>query len=177
MAERVGFEPTEARHLTAFREQHLKPLGHLSAREYSRITGKIRFHGVDSQRKSRPKRAASVCLEGLEPPTYSSASCRSIQLSYRHATPMSIAAPKSHGQQPVSPAGRRGRDLNPRKEHYSLTRLAGERLQPLGHLPSDPISLAESATYVESGPRARNGAVHQLQCPLERCQSGRMERS
>ena len=29
-AERVGFEPTEAQHLTAFRERHLQPLGHLS---------------------------------------------------------------------------------------------------------------------------------------------------
>src|SRR5262245_62457221 len=34
-AERVGFEPTEARHLTAFRERHLKPLGHLSTRKYT----------------------------------------------------------------------------------------------------------------------------------------------
>jgi hypothetical protein len=30
LAERVGFEPTEAHHLTAFRERHLQPLGHLS---------------------------------------------------------------------------------------------------------------------------------------------------
>ena len=32
-AERAGFEPAVARHHTAFREQHLKPLGHLSARD------------------------------------------------------------------------------------------------------------------------------------------------
>ena len=32
MAERVGFEPTVLAH-TAFRERHLQPLGHLSARE------------------------------------------------------------------------------------------------------------------------------------------------
>jgi hypothetical protein len=35
-AERVGFEPTEARHLTAFRERHLKPLGHLSTGKCSK---------------------------------------------------------------------------------------------------------------------------------------------
>jgi hypothetical protein len=29
----VGFEPTVARHYTAFRERHLQPLGHLSVRE------------------------------------------------------------------------------------------------------------------------------------------------
>src|SRR5436190_19974567 len=32
VAERVGFEPTVLSH-TAFRERHLQPLGHLSARE------------------------------------------------------------------------------------------------------------------------------------------------
>ncbi len=35
-AERAGFEPAVARHHTAFREQHLKPLGHLSARDYTK---------------------------------------------------------------------------------------------------------------------------------------------
>ena len=44
MAERVGFEPTVLSH-TAFRERHLQPLGHLSARENSRAgtgTGGLR---------------------------------------------------------------------------------------------------------------------------------------
>ena len=35
-AERVGFEPTEAQHLTAFRERHLQPLGHLSTADCSK---------------------------------------------------------------------------------------------------------------------------------------------
>jgi hypothetical protein len=35
MAERGGFEPPVACDHTAFRERHLKPLGHLSAAEYT----------------------------------------------------------------------------------------------------------------------------------------------
>jgi hypothetical protein len=35
VAERAGFEPAVLSH-TAFRERHLKPLGHLSARESSK---------------------------------------------------------------------------------------------------------------------------------------------
>jgi hypothetical protein len=146
----VGFEPTEARHLTAFREQHLQPLGHLSTRDYSRPTSRNSCLRTLQTRKAAPAGAALVCLEGLEPPTYSSASCRSIQLSYRHSVPTSIAVKKSLGQLPDHFDWRRGRDLNPRKEHYSLTRLAGERLQPLGHLPIDIVSLADRATSVET---------------------------
>ena len=33
VAERVGFEPTVAVNHTAFRERHLKPLGHLSEKK------------------------------------------------------------------------------------------------------------------------------------------------
>ena len=36
-AERAGFEPAVAQHHTAFREQHLKPLGHLSARDCNKV--------------------------------------------------------------------------------------------------------------------------------------------
>jgi hypothetical protein len=56
---------------------------------------------------------------GLEPPAYRSVVCRSIHLSYRRV---------------INRRQRRGRDSNPRSTLWALNRLAGDHLQPLGHL-------------------------------------------
>lgn len=74
-AERVGFEPTEAMNLTAFRERHLQPLGHLSS--VCVCLAKRNSAGSVAGPALRLVRP-----EGLEPPTFWSATKRSIQLSY-----------------------------------------------------------------------------------------------
>ncbi len=72
LAERVGFEPTRAINPTAFRERHLQPLGHLSS-VFGCITQRV-------QGNSRmPCTIAAVRPEGLEPPTFWSATKRSIR--------------------------------------------------------------------------------------------------
>src|SRR5262245_33200433 len=78
-AERVGFEPTEARHLTAFRERHLQPLGHLSMTSIP-----TPFHDPSVYTRSATKppgllRAVGVVrLAGFEPAAFGSATQRSI---------------------------------------------------------------------------------------------------
>jgi hypothetical protein len=72
MAERVGFEPTRATNPTAFRERHLKPLGHLSASNSSSLTKKM-------QGRYSPCISPFVRPAGLEPATFWSATKRSIR--------------------------------------------------------------------------------------------------
>ncbi len=75
-AERVGFEPTEALHLTAFRERHLQPLGHLSAGKYTNQAVSI----TRRQKTARETRAELlVRLAGIEPAAFGSATQRSIR--------------------------------------------------------------------------------------------------
>ncbi len=71
VAERVGFEPTRAINPTAFRERHLKPLGHLSAENCGSQPTKMQGDG----RLAFPY---SVRPAGLEPATFWSATKRSI---------------------------------------------------------------------------------------------------
>jgi hypothetical protein len=71
VAERVGFEPTRAINPTAFRERHLKPLGHLSATNSGSL--KTKMQGDFAPCTSRGVRPA-----GLEPATFWSATKRSI---------------------------------------------------------------------------------------------------
>ena len=56
---------------------------------------------------------------------------------------LSVNRPSGSEQQGTSlvmggSSWRRGRDLNPRRSYKPLTRLAGERLRPLGHLSKYP---------------------------------------
>src|SRR5690348_15758802 len=66
---------------------------------------------------------------GFEPLTFGSVDRRSIQLSYGR---------KCGAADESSPPERRGRDSNPRWRLSPHTRLAGECLQPLGHLSGCP---------------------------------------
>ncbi len=75
-AERVGFEPTEAINLTAFRERHLQPLGHLST--YSVVSGQPCAVNATVQGLLIGPAPGLVRPEGLEPPTFWSATKRSI---------------------------------------------------------------------------------------------------
>ena len=86
-------------------------------------------------------------LEGFEPPTYGSVDHCSIQLSYRCVLCACCLPRVRRGSLVTLPfylckhffdyflsSKRRGRDSNPRYGFKPYTPLAGERLQPLGHL-------------------------------------------
>jgi hypothetical protein len=78
-AERAGFEPAVAQHHTAFREQHLKPLGHLSARDCTKTSATLQERRLGNQGKKKPPQwAAVVRLAGFEPAAFGSATQRSI---------------------------------------------------------------------------------------------------
>ena len=82
LAERVGFEPTEAQHLTAFRERHLQPLGHLSNRRSIASHGRTGRQNQGNDAIERPpgypSSVSSVRLAGFEPAAFGSATQRSI---------------------------------------------------------------------------------------------------
>jgi hypothetical protein len=78
-AERAGFEPAVAINHTAFREQHLKPLGHLSARDCTKTSATLQERRLGNQGKKKPPQwAAVVRLAGFEPAAFGSATQRSI---------------------------------------------------------------------------------------------------
>ena len=70
--------------------------------------------------------------EGFEPPTAWFVARYSIQLSYGRTYPLKYDG--VHTQRQALKSWRRERDSNPRWSYKPHTPLAGERLQPLGHL-------------------------------------------
>ena len=136
MAERVGFEPTEAHHLTAFRERHLQPLGHLS--KPMKYTNAIRHD--DDEHTSRTRKPPGGYRAVSQRYAWQDSNLRplgpqpnalspELQARISHFTP-ETQRPASAGRM-----GREGRDSNPRSAFSALNRLAGGPIRPLWHLP------------------------------------------
>jgi hypothetical protein len=66
-AERVGFEPTRATNPTAFRERHLKPLGHLSAGNCSSLNAKMQGRNYPAFRHKYARQDSNLRPSGPQP--------------------------------------------------------------------------------------------------------------